>query len=61
VKVALELGVDVNATSTDGRTALDGAKALKYASVVNYLLEKGAKEGTGATTPPRGRGRAGNQ
>jgi hypothetical protein len=51
----------VNATSNDGRTALDGAKALKYASVVNYLLEKGAKEGTGATTPPRGRGRAGNQ
>jgi ankyrin repeat protein len=61
VKIALELGVDVNATSNDGRTALDGAKALKYASVVNYLLEKGAKAGTGATVPPRGRGRAGNQ
>lgn len=61
VKVALELGVDVNATSNDGRTALDGAKTLKYASVVNYLLEKGAKAGTGGTAPSRGRGRPGNQ
>ena len=30
VKLAVELGVDVNAANTDGRTALDAAKALKY-------------------------------
>jgi ankyrin repeat protein len=45
VKLASELGVDVNAANTDGRTALDGAKALKYESVVNFLLEKGARSG----------------
>jgi len=41
----------VNAANTDGRTALDGAKALKFESVVAYLVEKGAKAGTG--TPNR--------
>jgi ankyrin repeat protein len=45
VKVATELGVDVNAADPNGRTALDAAKALKYSSVVSFLLEKGAKEG----------------
>ena len=30
VKLAVELGVDVNAANSDGRTALDAAKALKY-------------------------------
>jgi ankyrin repeat protein len=45
VKLALELGVDVNAANTDGRTALDAAKALKYETVVAYLLEKGARSG----------------
>ena len=29
VKLAVDLGIDVNATNTDGRTALDAAKALK--------------------------------
>ena len=53
VKLALELGVDVNAKNTDGRTALDAARALKFESVVAYLVEKGAKAGTGAT-PARG-------
>lgn len=47
VKLAVELGADVNVVNTDGRTALDGARALKYDSVVNFLLEKGAKAGTG--------------
>ena len=50
VKVAVELGVDVNVANTDGRTALDSAKALKFDSVVAFLTEKGAKPGT-----PKGR------
>jgi ankyrin repeat protein len=45
VKLAVELGVDVNAVNTDGRTALDAAKALKYDSVVAFLVEKGARPG----------------
>ena len=43
VKLAVEFGVDVNATNTDGRTALDAAKALRYDTVVKFLIEKGAK------------------
>jgi ankyrin repeat protein len=46
VKLAVELGADVNAANTDGRTALDAAKALKYDAVVAFLVEKGAKAGT---------------
>jgi len=46
VKLVAELGVDVNAANVDGRTALDAAKALKYQSVVDYLVEKGARTGT---------------
>jgi ankyrin repeat protein len=46
VKLAAELGVDVNAANTDGRTALDAATALKYESVVKFLVEKGARPGT---------------
>ena len=42
VTVAVELGVDVNAANSDGRTALDAAKALKYDSVVKFLVDKGA-------------------
>jgi uncharacterized protein len=45
VKLASELGVDVNAANADGRTALDAARALKYATVVKWLLEHGAREG----------------
>jgi len=55
VKLAVELGADLNTANTDGRTALDGAKALGYESVVNFLVEKGAKPGTG-NGPGRGRG-----
>jgi ankyrin repeat protein len=43
VKLAVELGVDVNTANIDGRTALDGAQALKYESVVAYLVGQGAK------------------
>jgi ankyrin repeat protein len=45
VKLAAELGVDVNAVNTNGRTALDAATAAKYASVVAFLTEHGARPG----------------
>ena len=41
VKLAVELGVDVNAANTDGRTALDAAKALKYETVVDVSRREG--------------------
>jgi ankyrin repeat protein len=43
VKLAVELGVDVNAANTDGRTALDAARALKNDAVVKFLVDKGAR------------------
>jgi ankyrin repeat protein len=46
VTLSAELGVDVNAANTDGRTALDAAKALKFDSVVKFLVEKDARPGT---------------
>jgi ankyrin repeat protein len=46
VTLAAELGVDVNAANTDGRTALDAATALKYDAVVKLLVDKGARPGT---------------
>ena len=46
VKLALDLGVDVNAVNTDGRTALDAARALKLESIASYLVEHGARPGT---------------
>ena len=46
VKLAIELGADINAANTDGRTALDAARTLKFESVVKLLLEKGARAGT---------------
>jgi ankyrin repeat protein len=58
VKLAVELGADLNVANTDGRTALDAARALRYNTVVNYLVEKGAKAGTGGNAPGRG-GRGG--
>ena len=45
VKLAIDLGIDVNAVNTDGRTALDAAKALKFETVASYLVSKGAKPG----------------
>jgi ankyrin repeat protein len=46
VKIVTELGVDVNAANSDGRTALDAARTLKFESVIKYLEGKGAKPGT---------------
>ncbi len=43
VKLAAELGVDVNAANTDGRTALDAAQSLKYQSVAQFISDKGGK------------------
>src|SRR5262249_10864809 len=51
-KLLGDLGIDVNAANTDGRTTPDRAKAFKIECVVAYLVEKGAKAGTG--TPNRG-------
>jgi ankyrin repeat protein len=45
VKLAVELGIDVNAANADGRTALDAAKALKYETVAAFLVEHGARSG----------------
>jgi ankyrin repeat protein len=46
VTLAAEQGIDVNAANTDGRTALDAARALKYESVERFLLDRGARSGT---------------
>ena len=48
VKIAVELGADVNAKNLDGRTALDSAKKLGWDSVAAFLVERGAKPGTPA-------------
>lgn len=52
VKLAVELGGDINAVGLDNRTALDGANQLRMPSVVAFLTEKGAK----GTAPAGGRG-----
>jgi ankyrin repeat protein len=43
VKIALELGVDLNAANADGRTALDAARTQGYDSVVEFLVARGAR------------------
>ena len=66
VKLAVESGADLNLVNTDGRTALDAAKALRFPSVVDYLVAQGAKAGAPSATPAgrgggRGRGPAPDQ
>ncbi|MGH9648291.1 MAG: ankyrin repeat domain-containing protein, partial [Bryobacteraceae bacterium] len=62
VKLAVESGADLNLVNTDGRTALDAAKALRFPSVVDYLVAQGAKAGAPSTTPGgRGRGSRGGR
>jgi ankyrin repeat protein len=51
VQLALEWGVDINAANTDKRTALDGARLLKFDKVVQFLTEKGAKSSGAAPRP----------
>jgi hypothetical protein len=48
VRLAADQGVDLNARNTDGRTALDAARALKLESVVAFLTERGARTGAAA-------------
>jgi ankyrin repeat protein len=50
VKLLADLGVDLNTSNTDGRTALDAATALGYKSVVEFLAQKGAKSGKPGTS-----------
>ncbi len=42
VTLAVELGGDVNVATTDGRTALDSARAQKYDAVSTFLESRGA-------------------
>lgn len=46
VTLAVKHGVDVNAVNTDGRSALDAARALKFERVAAFLVEHGARAGT---------------
>jgi ankyrin repeat protein len=46
VTLAVERGADVNLANTDGRTALDAARALKFERVAAFLVEHGARPGT---------------
>jgi hypothetical protein len=43
VKVALELGNDVNAVDKNGETAIHGAAYKQVPSAAQYLLDKGGK------------------
>ena len=43
VTLAAEQGVDLNARNSDGRTALDAARAVKFESVVKFLTDRGAR------------------
>ena len=45
VQAAVELGADVNAADLDGRTALDAATDWTYETVIEYLVEHGARSG----------------
>ena len=45
VQIAAEAGVDLNVPNTDGRTALDAAKAARFEKVVQFLVGKGATAG----------------
>ena len=46
VTLAVEQGADVNVENTDGRTALDAARAQKFERVVKFLVDHGARAGT---------------
>ena len=43
VKLAIELGVDVNVANAEGNTALHAAASRGYGSVISFLVQKGAK------------------
>jgi ankyrin repeat protein len=57
VQMLVDLGIDVNAATTDGGTALDAARSLKNDALVAFLVEKGARPGERkGPAPRRGRG-----
>jgi len=43
VKLALELGGDINAVDNDGNSAMHGAATKQFPSVVRFLAQNGAK------------------
>ena len=45
VSVAVDLGIEVNATDAEGRTALDGARAARLMTVIEFLESRGAVSG----------------
>ena len=47
VKLLAEFSVNLNSVNHEGRTALDGARAVGYDSVVDFLIDAGAEEGNG--------------
>lgn len=59
VKLALDLGVDINAETEAGHSALDTAQQLRYASVIEYLTAHGGKAGSAPPPQRRGFGRGG--
>jgi len=63
IQLLLDRGADVNASSTDGRTALHGAALQGYDDVIKYLAGKGAdllaKDKKGFTPLDTALGRAG--
>ena len=46
IALGVEHGADVNLENTDGRTALDAARAQKFERVVKFLTDHGARTGT---------------
>jgi len=59
VKLALAPGVDINLANSDGKTALDAAKSLRFNSVIELLTERGAKAGPSTENNPGQRGQRG--
>jgi ankyrin repeat protein len=43
VRLTVKLGVDVNAADEDGDTALHRAVKLRFNSVIEFLVEQGAR------------------
>jgi ankyrin repeat protein len=43
VKVAVELGADVNAANKRGQTALHGAAGVGESTIIQFLADKGAR------------------
>lgn len=55
VAALLDLGILVNATESQGRTALSTAKAMKNDHMMNFLIGRGAGKGARQNAPIPGR------